>query len=59
MGPTGPTGPTGPAGLDVTISYVANLPVGTDDISVIVAKINELLDALCECGLMEGPPVER
>ena len=57
-GEAGPTGPTGPAGPDVIIPCVTNLPTNTDDVSVIVAKINEIIDALRATGLMEDCPDE-
>ena len=57
-GAAGATGPTGPAGPDVVIPCVTNLPANTDDVSVIVAKINEIIDALRATGLMEDCPDE-
>ena len=58
QGPQGLVGPTGPAGPDVVIPCVTNLPANTDDVSVIVAKINEIIDALRATGLMEDCPDE-
>jgi hypothetical protein len=50
--PQGAVGPTGPTGPDRQCSYVEELGECSNDVKI-VAKINELIRALRDCGLME------
>lgn len=57
MGPTGPTGPrgaTGPTGPCCRCRYVAQLGECANE-AKLIAKVNELLEALRTCGLMDQP----